>query len=191
MRFPTALVLALPLLVACTRTSTERPPEKTSAMPQNPASLHSLHARSLNGKDVDLAQYAGKVVLVVNTASECGYTPQYAGLEKLYQDYRGKGLEVLGFPCNDFGGQEPGSADDIASFCKKNYGVSFPMFEKVSITEPSTRHPVYAFLTSDQPAPQWNFHKFLVDKQGKVIGAFPSKIAPDSPVLRAAIDKAL
>lgn len=155
------------------------------------SSLHALHATSLAGKDVDLAQFAGKVVLVVNTASECGYTPQYAGLEKLYQDYAPKGLAVLGFPCNDFGAQEPGGSAEIASFCQKNYGVTFPMFEKVSITDESKRHPVYRFLTKDAPAPQWNFHKFLVDKKGQVVGSFPSKVAPESATLREAIDKAL
>lgn len=185
--------LALVSLLGCARPSAERPPEKTNppVQPMSNASLHALHARSLDGKDVDLSQYAGKVVLVVNTASECGYTPQYAGLEKLYEEYAPKGLVVLGFPCNDFGGQEPGGAAEIASFCKKNYGVSFPMFEKVSITDPGKRHPVYQFLTHDAPAPQWNFHKFLVDKAGHVVGSFPSKVSPDSTTLREAIDKAL
>ncbi len=187
------VTLALLSMLGCARPSAERPPEQSSppVQPMATASLHALHARSLDGKDVDLSQYAGKVVLVVNTASACGYTPQYAGLEKLFEEYAPKGLVVLGFPCNDFGGQEPGSADEIASFCKKNFGVSFPMFEKVVITDASKRHPVYQFLTKDAPAPQWNFHKFLVDKKGQVVGSFPSKVAPDSATLREAIDKAL
>ena len=188
------LLLTLATMLGCARSGAEHSPEKTPNPPVQPmstSSFHSLHAKSLDGKDVDLSQYAGKVVLVVNTASECGYTPQYAGLEKLHEEYAAKGLAVLGFPCNDFGGQEPGSAADIATFCKKNYGVSFPMFEKVAITDASARHPVYQFLTKDAPPPQWNFHKFLVDKKGQVVGSFPSKVAPDSATLRAAIDKAL
>ena len=153
-------------------------------------SLPALTANSLAGKPEALAQYKGKVVLVVNTASECGYTPQYAGLEKLYEAYKGKGLVILGFPSNDFGAQEPGTSEQIATFCKKNYGVEFPMFEKVA-TKGEKQSPVYKFLTAKHGEPKWNFHKYLVDKQGQVKAAYPSKVAPDSAELKSAIEAAL
>ena len=144
----------------------------------------------MQGKPQPLSIYKGKVLLVVNTASECGFTPQYAGLEKLYEAYKDKGLVVLGFPSNDFGAQEPGSAEEIQTFCKKNYGVSFPMFEKV-VTHGAGQAPVYKFLTAKNGEPKWNFHKFLVGKDGQVRQAFPSKIAPDAKELRDAIEAAL
>jgi glutathione peroxidase len=153
-------------------------------------SLHDLTVNTLAGKPQPLSAYKGKVALVVNTASECGYTPQYAGLEKLYEEYKGKGLVILGFPSNDFGKQEPGTADQIHAFCQKNYGVQFPMFEKVA-TKGSDQAPVYKFLTAKYGEPKWNFHKYLVGKDGQVRQAFPSKIAPESKELRDAIDAAL
>ena len=153
-------------------------------------SLHEITANSLAGKPEALSQYKGKVVLVVNTASECGYTPQYAGLEKLYEAYKDKGLVVLGFPSNDFGAQEPGSSAQITTFCKKNYGVEFPMFEKVA-TKGDTQSPVYKFLTAKHGEPKWNFHKYLVDKKGQVKAAYSSKVAPDSAELKQAIETAL
>jgi glutathione peroxidase len=153
-------------------------------------SLFDLTVHRLDGKPEPLTRYQGKVVLVVNTASECGYTPQYAGLEKLYEEYRDKGFVILGFPSNDFGQQEPGTAEQIGAFCKKNYGVEFPMFEKV-VTKGPEKAPVYAFLTAEVGEPRWNFHKYLVSKEGEVLGAFPSRVAPESPELRAAIDEAL
>jgi glutathione peroxidase len=149
-----------------------------------------LTVNSLSGKPQPLALYRGKVALVVNTASECGFTPQYAGLEKLYESYRDRGLVVLGFPSNDFGAQEPGTAAQIQSFCQKNYGVTFPMFEKVS-TKGGGKSPVYELLTEKLGEPKWNFHKYLVGKDGRVKKAFPSNVAPDSPELRTAIDAAL
>jgi glutathione peroxidase len=150
-------------------------------------SLWDFTPNSLAGKPQPLAAYKGKVALVVNVASECGFTPQYAGLEQLFEEYAPKGLVVLGFPSNDFGKQEPGSGDEIASFCEKNYGVKFPMFEKLSTKD----SPIYAFLAAKHGAPKWNFHKYLVGKDGEVRGAFPSPIAPDANELRAAIDEAL
>ena len=153
-------------------------------------SLYELNVHSLDGKPVELAQYRGHVTLVVNTASHCGFTPQYAGLEKLYQDYKGRGFVILGFPSNDFGGQEPGTPQEIATFCSTTYHVTFPMFEKV-VTKGPGQSPVYQFLTTGFPAPTWNFCKYLIDKNGKVIQEFPSAITPESPVLRGAIDAAL
>ena len=153
-------------------------------------SLYEITANTLAGTPQPLAAYRGKVVLVVNTASECGFTPQYAGLEKLFEEYQGKGLVVLGFPSNDFGGQEPGSAEQIRTFCHTHYGVQFPMFEKVA-TKGAAQSPVFHFLAQKHGEPKWNFHKYLVGKDGQVRQAFSSKVAPESKELREAIDAAL
>jgi glutathione peroxidase len=153
-------------------------------------SLYDLKVHSLDDKPVDLAKYKGTVVLVVNTASKCGFTPQYAGLEKLYLDYKDKGFTILGFPSNDFGGQEPGTPQEIATFCTSKYNVTFPMFEKV-VTKGDGQSPVYQFLTTGFPVPTWNFCKYLVDKKGKVVSEFPSRVTPESQELRDAIDAAL
>jgi glutathione peroxidase len=153
-------------------------------------SLYDLTVNSLDGKPVDHGQYKGHVVLVVNTASKCGFTPQYAGLEKLYTDYQGKGFVILGFPANDFGHQEPGTPEEIATFCSTKYNVTFPMFEKV-VTKGEGKSPVYQFLTTGFPEPTWNFCKYLVDKNGRVLQEFPSKVKPDDKALLDAIDAAL
>ena len=153
-------------------------------------SFHDLTANTLDGKSQSLSEYKGKVVLVVNVASACGFTPQYAGLESLYEEYRGKGLVVAGFPSNEFGKQEPGSSAEIAEFCSTKFGVKFPMFEKLE-TKGAGQSPVYKFLTAKHDAPKWNFHKYLVGKNGEVKQAFPSNIAPESKELRDAIDAAL
>ena len=157
---------------------------------EKPVSLYDLKVKSLDGKPRELSDYKGKVALVVNTASECGFTPQYEGLEKLYADLAPKGLVVLGFPSNDFGGQEPGTPEQIASFCSLKFHVSFPMFEKVKTTG-ADASPVYQLLSKDLGAPKWNFHKYLVGKDGKVLKAFSSKVKPESAELREAIEAAL
>jgi glutathione peroxidase len=154
------------------------------------ASLYDYNVRSLDGEPVDLGKYREHVTLVVNTASHCGFTPQYAGLEKLYTDYQPKGFFILGFPSNDFGEQEPGSPQEIIKFCTGVYHVSFPMFEKV-VTQGPDQAPVYEFLTTGFPPPSWNFCKYLIGKDGRVIQFFPSKVTPDDPALRGAIDAAL
>ncbi len=154
-------------------------------------SFYLLKTTTLQGKPADLGAYAGKVTLVVNVASACGYTPQYKGLQALRTELSAKGFEVLGFPSNEFGGQEPGSAEEIQTFCERNYGVTFPMFSKL-VTKPGEgQSPLYAFLTKDKPAPNWNFCKYLIGKDGKVIAFFPSKVAPDAKELRDAIESAL
>lgn len=153
-------------------------------------SFHALQVNKLDGSKANLSEYSGKVALVVNTASECGYTPQYAGLEQLYAARKGEGLVVLGFPSNDFGGQEPGTAEQIQTFCRTKYGIQFPMFEKVKTKGPG-KHPIYELLGAAHGEPKWNFHKYLVGKDGRVIAAFPSSVAPDSPELKKAIDAAL
>lgn len=154
------------------------------------ASFFSQTVKSLDGKPVDLSDYRGKVLLVVNTASFCGYTPQYAGLTRLHEELAGKGFAVLGFPSNDFGAQEPGTAEEIADFCTTRYAIKFPLFEKV-VTKGAGKAPVYEFLTAKHGEPRWNFHKYLVGKDGQVKQAFPSSVGPDSAELRKAIDAAL
>jgi glutathione peroxidase len=150
--------------------------------------------KRLDGSEQSLADYRGKVLLLVNVASRCGYTPQYRGLQDLYARYQGRGLEVLGFPANNFGAQEPGSDEQIRQFCDQNYGVTFPMFSKISV-KGADKHPLYAELTS-LPAPiggevQWNFQKYLVDREGNVVGRFDSDVEPDDPSLVSKIEAAL
>ncbi|WP_312605975.1 glutathione peroxidase [Kosakonia cowanii] len=147
------------------------------------SNFHQHTATSLSGEPVPMTDYAGKVVLVVNTASHCGFTPQYAGLEMLYQKYAAKGLVVLGFPCNQFGKQEPGSADDIAQTCHINYGVSFPMFEKIEVNG-AAAHPLFRYLKKALPGVlgeriKWNFTKFLIGRDGKPIKRFAPFTKPE------------
>ena len=153
-------------------------------------SIHEFTARSIDGKDTSLGAYKGKVLLVVNVASQCGYTPQYAGLESLYKQYKDKGLVVLGFPANDFGAQEPGSDAEIKQFCERKYSVTFPMFSKISV-KGAGKAPVYQFLTQAAGDVSWNFGKFLVGKDGKVIQRFDSGVGPESSELTKAIETAL
>lgn len=157
------------------------------------STFHQLTATSLGGQPVPMADYAGKVVLVVNTASHCGFTPQYAGLETLYQKYAAQGLVVLGFPCNQFGKQEPGSADDIAQTCHINYGVSFPMFAKIEVNG-AAAHPLFRYLKKTLPGMlgeriKWNFTKFLIGRDGKPIKRFAPFTKPEK--MEAAIVAAL
>jgi glutathione peroxidase len=159
--------------------------------PVSADSFYSLKTTTLGGKPADLSTFAGKVTLVVNVASQCGFTPQYKGLESLHEELAPKGFSVLGFPSNEFGGQEPGSAEEIQEFCKKNYGVSFPMFSKL-VTKPGPdQSPIYAFLTKGGQVPGWNFSKYLVGKDGKVVGFYSSKVTPESKELKDAIEAAL
>jgi glutathione peroxidase len=171
--------------------STLLAPSKEFPMPMGAGSLYDIKVAALDGKPADLAVYKGKVTLVVNVASKCGYTPQYDGLEKLHRELAPKGFSVLGFPSNDFGGQEPGTPEQIQQFCRLNYGVTFPLFAKVVTRTGADQSPVYAFLGESGSLPQWNFSKYVIDKSGKVVAFFPSRVAPDAPELRAAIDKAL
>ena len=172
--------------------STTTAPPVTTADKDVPMNLYSLKTTSLDGSTADLAAYRGKVTLVVNVASECGYTPQYAGLQKLHTELKGRGFAVLGFPSNDFGAQEPGTPEQIRDFCATNYHVDFPMFAKVQTKAGAGQSPVYAMLDeATGKLPNWNFCKYLVGKDGKVISFHPSKTAPDDQALRSAIDAAL
>ena len=148
-----------------------------------PTSIYDFEALQINGQSVPLSQYRGKVLLIVNTASACGFTPQFGGLEELHKEYADKGLVVLGFPCNQFGAQDPGSNDEIASFCQLNYGVSFPMMAKIDVNG-ANASPLYQWLTAEAPgllgskAIKWNFTKFLVGKDGQVIRRYAPQDAP-------------
>lgn len=160
------------------------------------SSVYEFTPKSIDGQPAPLAAYKGKVLLIVNVASKCGFTPQYAGLESLYRKYKDQGFVVAGFPANNFGGQEPGSDAEIKTFCSRNYNVSFPMYSKISV-KGEDKAPLYEYLTGPSANPatagdvRWNFTKFLVDKNGKVIARFESKVPPDSPELASAIEKAL
>jgi glutathione peroxidase len=153
-------------------------------------SLYDLEVRTLEGESADLDQYRGMVALVVNTASKCGLTPQYEGLEALYRDLGPQGFVVLGFPSNDFMGQEPGSPDEIRLFCTDRYDVTFPLFEK-SHVKGGEKSAVYRLLTAELDEPSWNFTKYLVDREGHVVARFGPRTAPDSPRLRDSIERVL
>lgn len=173
-------------------TNTPTPPAAAAAPAMTKNDVYSLSTATLDGKPKNLADYRGKVTLVVNVASECGYTPQYAGLQKLHAELSGRGFAVLGFPSNEFGGQEPGSPEQIQSFCSTKYSVTFPLFAKCATKPGADQSPVYAALSgATGKSPNWNFCKYLVGKQGEVIAFYPSKVAPDDAELRAAIEKAL
>jgi glutathione peroxidase len=156
-------------------------------------SVHDFRVKTIDGTEVSLSQYRGKALLVVNTASECGYTPQYKGLEELYQAYKGRGLEVLAFPSNDFGGQEPGSNAEIRKFCERRYKMTFPLFAKVQVKGPGA-DPLYRYLTTlpvNGGEVTWNFNKFLVDSKGAVVAHLDSSIEPTSPEMMKRIEEVL
>ena len=151
-----------------------------------------ISVKTITGEEKKFSDYAGKVLLIVNVASYCGYTPQYKGLEALYQKYRSQGFEVFAFPCNDFGAQEPGTNEEIQQFCETRFGVTFPLFDKVH-AKGLDQHPLYARLTQAPPVGDvsWNFEKFLINKQGEVVGRYKSAVSPESSELGAAIEREL
>ena len=158
------------------------------------SSIYEIALKDINQKPTDLKSFKGKVVLVVNVASQCGLTPQYQGLEKLHQDYKGKGFSVLGFPCNDFGSQEPGTNEEIKEFCSSKYNVSFPMFDKLHV-KGAEQHPLYSLLSGKDSKfagdVKWNFGKFLIGRNGEVIRRFEPKTTPNDPEVIKAIETAL
>jgi glutathione peroxidase len=162
-----------------------------AASAAGPASLYDLKTQTLLGKPADLGDFRGKVTLAVNVASYCGYTPQYKGLEALHRELKDKGFAVLGFPSNDFGEQEPGTAEEIATFCKRTYDVTFPMFSKVVTHAGRDQSPVYTFLGASGHLPAWNFAKYVIGKDGRVRAFFPSEVTPEDPALRRAIADAM
>jgi glutathione peroxidase len=157
-------------------------------------SIYDIPVKDIDGKDTTLAAYKGKVVLIVNVASKCGFTPQYKNLEAVYEKYKGQGFVILGFPCNQFGGQEPGTDAEIKEFCTSKYDVTFPLFDKIEVNG-AGQHPLYVALTGKtSPFPgsiRWNFTKFLIGKDGKIVNRFDSKVEPDAPEATAAIEAAL
>jgi len=182
------LTVALVFLFTFFSTTSKAPAdEKSDNLPASPL---DFTVKNIDGKDTDLAQYKGKVVLIVNVASKCGYTPQYAGLEKLYKTYEDKGFVILGFPANNFHSQEPGTDSQIKQFCSDKYSVTFPMMSKISV-KGDDKHPVYQVLTKDKGEVTWNFNKFLIGKDGKIIEHFDSKVKPDDAKLTGAIEKAM
>ncbi len=174
----------------------QKAPETAEPPAAEAGPIYQFELNDIDGGPVKLDAYRGKVLLVVNVASRCGYTPQYAGLEQLYQRYRAEGLVVLGFPANNFGSQEPGTEDEIKAFCATNYHVTFPMFAKISVKGDDI-HPLYKFLTEAVPTGgsagpvTWNFNKFLIGRDGSVVGRYDSKVEPLSPELIGEIEEAL
>ncbi len=158
------------------------------------APLYSIPLKDIDGKDASLKSYAGKAILVVNVASQCGYTRQYSGLEALWKKYKDQGLVVLGFPCNDFGSQEPGTPTEIKAFCSSNFAVTFPLFDKLHV-KGAEQHPLYGALTgSTSPVPgpvKWNFGKFLIGRDGRILSRYDSSVEPDSEELTKAVETAL
>jgi len=157
-------------------------------------SIYDIKLKDIDGKDTTLANYKGKTILIVNVASHCGYTKQYAGLQAIYEKYKAKGFVVLGFPCNQFGGQEPGTNEEIKTFCSSKFNVTFPMFDKIEVNG-KNRHPLYVQLAGkDSPFPgdiKWNFNKFLIGKDGKILKRCDSKVTPESEELTKAIEEAI
>jgi glutathione peroxidase len=194
--FPVAL--AATVIAGCA--SAQEMPAENQPVQEAPkkeeASALQFKMQSLDGKEVDLSTYKGKVVMIVNTASKCGNTPQYAGLEKLHEKYAEKGLAILGFPANEFGKQEPGTNEEIGEFCRKNYGVKFDMFSKI-VVKGEGKAPLYQYLTSAETNPQfpgeisWNFEKFLIGRDGKIAARFAPKVKPEAPEVIAAIEAEL
>lgn len=182
--------LALPLMAALSLCVF------ASARAEEPECVLDFTVKANDGQEVDLSSYEGNVLLIVNTASQCGYTPQYEGLQEVYEKYKDQGFRVLAFPANEFGAQEPGTDAEILAFCSSRYNVSFPLFSKI-VVKGDGKHPLYQFLTSSETNPEhggeipWNFTKFLVDRHGKVIARFEPKDKPESPEVVGVIEKAL
>jgi glutathione peroxidase len=186
-----AVLLALVGIAGAAQEPTPAPPEST-VVSMKTDYLH-IPLRTISGDTTKLADFSGKVILLVNTASKCGFTPQYAGLEALYRKYKDRGMVVIGFPANDFKQQEPGTNAEILEFCRENYGVTFPMMAKISV-KGETQHPLYRYLTQESPFPgeiTWNFNKFLLDRTGGVAARFETKMKPDDAAIIAEVEKLL
>lgn len=158
----------------------------------DPINIYDINVKNINGEEIALSGYKGKVLLIVNVASKCGFTPQYEGLESLYKKYKDREFEILAFPCNDFKGQEPGTNEEIVEFCRSNYGVTFTLFDKIKVLG-DEKSSLYSKLIQYEPAGDigWNFEKFIIDKQGNVVGRFKSKVKPDSEELISLIESEL
>jgi glutathione peroxidase-family protein len=196
MKIKTIGTFVLMLVFSLLITACEQKPSNKKSEANMKSNFHSFTMNDIDGKAVSLSQYQGKVLLVVNVASKCGFTKQYAGLQQLYEKYKGKGFVVLGFPANNFLWQEPGTDSEIKSFCTIKYNVTFPMFSKISVNGKNI-HPLYQYLTSPEENGEfgkpikWNFNKFLIGKDGKTIARFPSKTVPMDDSIMEAIEMAL
>lgn len=166
----------------------------TSEVINTEANIHKYNVKDINLNDVELSDFEGKVLMIVNVASKCGFTGQYKELQKIYDEYKGRGFEVLGFPCNDFGGQEPGTNEEIKEFCSLNYDVTFPMFDKVKV-KGSGKHPLFKMLTDNsatgKSSIKWNFEKFIIDRNGNVVDRFRTTTKPDSKKIISVIEREL
>ncbi len=195
--YHTALALSVAIFVSCTNADTQKSQSDNTAKNTNEQKMtntvYDYSFRTLDGKEVKFSDYKGKKILIVNTASECGYTPQYEQLEDVYQQYRNK-IEIVAFPTNDFGGQEPGTNEEIASFCKKNYGVTFPVSEKITVKGEETP-ALYQWLTKKElngkfdSEVKWNFQKYLVDENGGLVAVYYSKVKPDAEEIKNEIER--
>jgi glutathione peroxidase len=186
-------IIVFTFLFAATLTAcVKNPAAGLKSQNGNPVNISDIKVITMNGTEKSLSEYKGKVLMIVNVASKCGYTPQYEALERIYEKYKDKGFEILAFPCNDFGGQEPGTNEEIVNFCKTNYNVSFTLFDKIKVLG-NEKSPLYARLTGFDPAGDisWNFEKFIVDKSGNVMGRYKSKIKPDSDEVVSLIETEL
>ena len=190
----TIVLLVLAVLAGCENAGD--PEEDSDAVPKDKGSIYNFVMNDIDGNQVSLSNYRGKVLMIVNVASKCGYTPQYKQLQSIYQKYRDSGFVVLGFPANNFGNQEPGSNDEIKNFSTTEYHVAFPMFSKISVTGEDI-HPLYKFLTEKQTNPDfageitWNFNKFLVRRDGEISARFATNVEPDNPDVLEAIERAI
>jgi glutathione peroxidase len=187
MKLRLSLCALLAIALSCAAAAAAQRPASGGSV----QSFYDLKTSTLDGKPADLGTYRGKVALVVNVASYCGYTPQYKGLEALHREMQPKGVVVLGFPSNDFGEQEPGTAAEIQEFCKLTYDVTFPMFSKLVTRPGRDQSPIYAWLGKSGHLPAWNFSKYVIGKDGQIVAFFPSDVTPESSQLRGAISKAL
>lgn len=189
------LILIMAVSIYTTGCTKKQGPENTNKMTSkttDPINISDQKVKTIDGQEKSLSDYKGKVVLIVNVASKCGYTKQYEGLQDIYNKYKDRGFEILAFPCNDFGGQEPGTLEEIQDFCKTNYNVTFTLFDKVKVLG-EDRSALYAKLINYEPAGDisWNFEKFLIDKSGNVVGRYKSKVKPESEEMTMAIEKLL
>jgi glutathione peroxidase len=190
------LWIVLPVIALLTAAASGEGQKVSQNEEMQKTGIYDFTVADIDGNDVNLADYKGRVLLIVNTASKCGFTPQYEGLEKIYTEYKDRGFEILAFPSNDFMGQEPGTNEQIKNFCQLNYHVSFPLFSKITVKGEKI-HPLYRYLTEKSTDPEfagkitWNFNKFLIDGKGKIVNRFDSKVKPQSPELVKAVEKAL
>jgi glutathione peroxidase len=185
-------ILTLLVTISCSNNTKNENNNMNKTKKTDSINISDINVKTIDGKEISLSDYRGKVLLIVNVASKCGYTKQYTGLQALYDKYKSKGFEILGFPCNDFGGQEPGTNEEIKDFCSLNYNISFPLFDKIKVLG-TDKSPLYEKLTMAEPEGDisWNFEKFIIDKSGNVVKRFKSKVKPEDAELTGVIEELL